>query len=290
VFVRPATAGRLVRDAQQFAAEPLQRIDGEPTGGYRAVGDAAAGERGRLLVVLPGLVGPADAVASLAAELGSSWRVCAVTYPRAESVEALLAWLERLRRREGGGAASVYGGSFGALVAQAWLRAHPDGIADLVLSGAGPPDAARAARNRRALRWMGRAPMPLWRAVLRLAVWLATGRAADRDYWRRFYGAAIGEMTWPDLESRYRIAIGVDEGGPPGPDVLVRWCGRMLALEGSRDRVARSTAREALRATYRRAQFHTFEGAGHAPALERPEAWLAVVAGFLRARDDAIGT
>jgi pimeloyl-ACP methyl ester carboxylesterase len=271
-------AGRLVRDAQQFAASaPFHVLDGEPTGGYRAVGGD-----GPLLVVLPGLVGPADAVASLAAEMGASWRVCAVTYPRVAGVDALVGWLERLRRREGDRPASVCGGSFGGLVAQAWLRTHPDRLADLVLSGTGPPDAARARRNARAIRWMRRAPMPIWRAVLRLAVRLSTTRVPDRDHWRRFYGAAIGELVWPDLESRYRIAIGVDDGGVPGPDVLARWRGRMLVLEGSRDRVARSSMREALRLAYPQAQFHSFAGAGHAPALEQPDAWLSVVSAFLR--------
>jgi pimeloyl-ACP methyl ester carboxylesterase len=61
----------------------------------------------------------------------------------------------------------------------------------------------------------------------------------------------------------------------------------MLVIEGSRDRVARSSVREALRSTYPRARFHTFDGAGHAPALEQPDAWLGVVSSFLRAAADA---
>lgn len=272
-------AGRLVTDAQAFVASaPLVTIGAEPTGGYRATG-----ERGRrLLVVLPGLVGPADAVASLAVALGPSWRVCAVTYPRVTSIDALVTWLERLRAQEGDGRASVYGGSFGGLIAQAWLRAHPEAIDDVVLSGTGPPEPARATRNARAMRWMRRLPMPLWRGLLRLAVRLSTTRASDRAYWRRFYGDAIDALTWPDLESRYRIAIGVDGGGVPSADVLRHWNGRMLVLEGSRDRVAHGRVRAALRATYQKAMFHTFDGAGHAPALERPEEWLRVVCAFYR--------
>jgi 3-oxoadipate enol-lactonase len=274
-------AGRLVTEARAFAASaPLVTVDGEATGGYRATG-----ERGRLLVVLPGLVGPADAVASLAVALGPGWRVCAVTYPRVDSIEALIDWLERLRAREGGGRASVYGGSFGGLVAQAWLRAHPEAIGDLVLSGVGPPEPARAAKNARAMRWMRRLPMPLWRAFLRLAVRLSTARAADRDDWRRFYAQAIDALTWPDLESRYRISIGVDEGGAPSADALAGWSGRLLVLEGGRDRVARRSAREALRTTYAGARVHTFTNAGHAAALEIPEAWLDVVSGFFKASE-----
>lgn len=271
-------AGRLVTDARALVATaPFATVGGEGTGGYRATG-----ERGRLVVVLPGLVGPADAVASLAVALGREWRVCAVTYPRVDSIEALVDWLERLRAREGGGRASVYGGSFGGLVAQAWLRAHPQAIGDLVLSGVGPPEPARAAKNTQAMRWMRRLPMPLWRAVLRLAVRLSTTRARDRDEWRRFYGEAIDALTWPDLESRYRVSIGVDEGGAPTADALARWSGRLLVLEGARDRVARRSVQAALRAAYPRARIHTFATAGHAVALETPDEWLDVVSAFFK--------
>lgn len=274
--------GRLVIDAEHFASvAPFVQVEGEPTGGYRATGLTG----GRLLVVLPGLVGPADAVASLAVELGDEWRVCAVTYPRMPSIDALVAWLERLRMREGGGLASVYAGSFGALVAQAWLRKHPEAVADMVLSGAGPPDRARAAKNLRAMRWMRRLPMPAWRALLRLVVRLATRRAVDRQYWRGYYRSAIALLTWLDLESRYLVSIGIDEGGAATTPELARWQGRLLVLEGARDRVARRAAREALRATYPNASFHVFSTAGHAAALEVPDEWLLVVTNFLRGEE-----
>lgn len=273
-------ASRFIEESQRFVkSTTLRTVGRETSGGYRA-----AGTRGALLVILPGLVGPADVVASLASELGVEWRVCAVTYPRVDSISALIQWLERLRLDEGGGRAAVYGGSFGGLVAQAWLRACPEAVGDVVLSGTGPPEAARATKNRRAMAWMRRLPMPMWRRLLRVAVFASTIRAEDRRHWRRFYGAAIADLTWPDLESRYRISIGVDEDGPPTTGALARWPGRMLILEGARDRVARRRVREALRETYPRASFHSFAEAGHAPALERPAEWLRVVAEFLRGR------
>jgi pimeloyl-ACP methyl ester carboxylesterase len=269
-------AARLIHELEQLTTHsPLVTLAGEPTGGYRR-----AGAGSRLMVVLPGLVGPADALAALAAALGPDWRTCFVTYPRVTSIEALIAWLEALRQCEGAGAVTIYGGSFGGLVAQAWLRAHPDAIAGIVLSGTGPPDVARAAKNRRAMTWMATLPMPVWRWFLRLAVYLSTTRAPDRAYWRRYYADSIGELSWEDLESRYRVSIGIDDEGPPPPETLSRWRGRLLVLEGERDRVAGSRIRLALRATYPNATFHVFAGAGHGPALERPDEWLQVVTAF----------
>lgn len=252
---------------------------GDTGGGYRL-----AGRGPRLVVVLPGILGPADALAALAEALDGEARTAFVTWPRAASWPDLHAWLRALAEREGGGLpVSVYGGSFGGLVAQAWLREQPAAIGDMVISGTGPAEPARAERNRRALRWMRRVPIPVWRLLLRVAVRQSTSRTPDAAAWRAFYRPAVDRLTWTDLDSRYRIAIDIDRLGPPSPADLARWRGRLLVLEGGRDRVARGPARTALRAVYAEAAFQVFETAGHGLALEEPEAWLAAVSGFLGA-------
>lgn len=144
-----AACARVARES------PLVPFPGESGGGYRVIGEGAS-----LLVVLPGIVGSADALAALGYDLAATHRTCLVHYPTVASLDALLTSLDTMCAREGGGAASVCGGSFRALMAQAWLSRRPDAFTALVLSGAGPPDAARAAKNARLLPWMARLPMP----------------------------------------------------------------------------------------------------------------------------------
>lgn len=261
---------RLVRDVP---FEPMG------TGG----GIRVAGRGPRALILLPGIVGAADALAALADALDGHTRVAFVAYPRVASLADLVQWLEAVRARVAGQArVAVYGGSFGGLVAQAWLRQAPASLGDLVISGTGPPEPARADKNARALHLMRRVPMPAWRVLLRTAVRLTTRRAPDREVWRRFYGRAIGDLAWADLESRYRVAIDLDRGGPASFGDLAPWRGRLLVLEGARDGVARERARTALRAAYPQATFHVFDDVGHGMALDRPDEWLRVVSGFLR--------
>ena len=160
---------------------------------------------------------------------------------------------------------------FGGLVAQAWLRERPEVIGDIVLSGTGVPDPARADKNARLMPWMQRVPMAVWRGVLRLAVHLSTN-TRDRT-WRvagDYTGAAVGAMHWANLESRYRIAIDVDAGGPPTLAALPQWRGRLLVLAGSKDPMARPAVREAMSAAYPGATFRMFSAAGHAPTLDDP--------------------
>ena len=141
---------------------------------------------------------------------------------------------------------------------------------------------ARAVKNARLLPWMARLPFGAWRGMLRLGVRVSTRRAPERDYWRDYYGQAIATLRWPDLESRYRIAIDVDRAGPPAPTAVAAWAGRMLVLEAEHDAVANARARAELRTVFPEARFHQFAGAGHGLALDQPEAWLRVVTDFLQ--------
>ena len=263
---------RVVRDA------PLLPFVGPDGGGYRAIGHGS-----RLLVMLPGIVGPADALAGLGEVLAADYRTCLVHYPAAPSLDALIAALEAMRAREGRGPTAVCGGSFGALVAQAWLARAPGSFGPLVLSGAGP--AVPRARRRTPARcrgWRGCRCRPGGRCYGR--------RCGCRPVVRR--SAPTGESSTdrrsrrsagPSSESRYRIAIDVDRAGPPSPAVVAAWGGRMLVVEGGRDTVANAKARAALRAVFPGAQFHAFPEAGHGLALDQPDEWLRIVAGFLRA-------
>ncbi len=266
-----AAFDRLSRDI------PFQAI-GDDGGGIRV-----AGRGPRALILLPGIVGAADALAALADGLDGHTRVAFVTYPRVESLDAMLAWLEQVRARMAGQSRiAVYGGSYGGLVVQAWLRRAPASLGDIVISGTGPPEVARADKNARTLSLVRRAPMAAWRLALRTAVRVTTRRAPDREIWRAFYGRAIDGLAKADLVSRYRVVIDLDRMGPPSFSDLVPWRGRLLVLEGARDGVARERARAALRTTYPQATFHVFDDVGHGMALDRPDEWLHVVSGFLR--------
>lgn len=256
---------------------PVQPLPGGHDGGYRLVGHGP-----RVLMVLPGLVGPADALAAIGDALADEYRTVLVHYPSVASLDALLAGLDAVRRHLGAATVAICGGSFGALVAQAWLARDPGVIDRLVLSGAGPAEPARAVTNARRLPWMARVPMPVWRALLGFAVRMSTSRSAERGYWRAYYADAIAALTWPDLASRYRIAIDVDRAGPPSPATLAAWAGAVLVIEGGRDAVASERARAALRPVFPRARFHRIADAGHGLALEQPEEWLRITSAFLR--------
>src|SRR4029079_14003383 len=100
---------------------------------YRVAGAATQG-----LLLLPGAVGDGEAYFSLAPLLSDTHRLIAVAYPRVDSLTRLVDGLRDVLDREGVGSTDIVGGSFGGLVAQAFLRRFPQRTRRVVLSASGP--------------------------------------------------------------------------------------------------------------------------------------------------------
>jgi pimeloyl-ACP methyl ester carboxylesterase len=183
---------------------------------------------------------------------------------------------------EGLASTDAVGGSFGGLVAQAFLSRFPQRTRRVVLSATGAARIARAGSNQRASRIVGRLPIGLTRALLRTIVRLALKKVtSDRRFWRRFYFRAIAAAARRDLVARYALSADIDRHGPPSSAVLNGWPGQMLIIEGDADRIARGVARDSLKALYPGARVQTFGGAGHAVSAERRQEWAAAIDDFL---------
>jgi len=243
---------------------------------YRVAGH---GRRGLLL--LPGAVGGGEAFFRLAPLLDPTHRLVAITYPSVDRLDPLLDGLVAILDREALASTDVVGGSFGGLVAQALLAREPSRVRRLVLSATGPADRSRADAQVRWHRRMRRVPIGVTRGLLRLIVRAALRRAEDRPFWRDFYRRAIAETSVDDVAARYGVSADIDREGPPPAAVLSRWNGRLLIVEGERDRIASRRAREALKAIYPAARLCTIAGAGHAASTERPREWASAIAAFL---------
>jgi pimeloyl-ACP methyl ester carboxylesterase len=252
---------------------------------YRADGDGRQG-----LLLLPGAVGDGDAYFTLAPLLRSTHRLLAIAYPSVDSLTALLDGLRYILDREGIDSTDIVGGSFGGLIAQAFLRRFPQRTRRVVLSATGPAKPERAASNEKWARVMARLPLGVTQALLRTIVRVSLKPVTeDRAFWREFYFRAIALLSRAELVARYRLSADVDRHGPPSPAGLQEWTGLsratssglMLILEGDADKIAHSAARDNLKSLYPAARVQTFRGAGHAISAERRDEWAGAIAEFL---------
>jgi pimeloyl-ACP methyl ester carboxylesterase len=245
---------------------------------YRATGSGTQG-----LLLLPGAVGNGEAFFTLTPFLVETHRLLAIAYPQVDSLARLLDGLRAILDREGLESTDIVGGSFGGLVAQAFLRRFPQRTRRIVLSASGPAKVERAASNAKWSRRIGRLPIGVSRVLLRAIVRAALKPVTvDREFWAGFYRRAIDAVSRDELVARYALSADIDRHGPPSLAALPEWRGAILILEGDADRISRGSSRQALRSLFPDAQVKTFAGAGHAISIERRDDWTAAVTRFLR--------
>jgi pimeloyl-ACP methyl ester carboxylesterase len=269
-------------------AAPIRRLShGGVEWQYRTAGSGPQG-----LLLLPGAVGDGDAYFTLAPLLSPTHTLIAIAYPPVGSLTAVLDGLRYILDRERIDSTDIVGGSFGGMIAQAFLRRFPQRTRRVVLSATGPAKAERAASNERFARVMARLPFGVTRMVLRAIVRVSLKPVtADRAFWRAFYFHAIAVLSPDEFAARYALSADVDRHGPLSPAGLQEWIGvsaaastpSVLILQGDADKIARGEARDSLRALFPNATVRMFPGAGHAISAECRERWAAAIAEFLTA-------
>src|SRR5256714_10558281 len=131
----------------------------------------ATGGRGEQTVLLfHGAVGGAETMHSLAAALGDEYRTVAPTVADVRTLDEVCDAVSAILDREHVGRAIVFGGSFGGLVAQAFLKRRPRQVEHLILLSTGVPNRKVGARTETMLKLVRMIPFRLTRALLKLEI------------------------------------------------------------------------------------------------------------------------
>jgi deazaflavin-dependent oxidoreductase (nitroreductase family) len=245
----------------------------------------ASGEGEDALLMLPGgaMVGEAGFTRIPAFE--DRYRVIAPSYASVSTAAELLDGLAGVLEAEGVRAAHVLGPSYGGLVAQCFVRRHPERVRSLVLANTLVPPRSLLWASKVFLMVLSLVPLG-WlralreRALARAFLGVPSVPLEDQAFWRDYQHELISRLTKADVRAMYRLGIDLVESFRFAPDDLASWPGRILILESDEDPVP-SEKRAELRQTYPQARVHTFHGAGHTPWMSHREEYLSVIKEFL---------
>jgi pimeloyl-ACP methyl ester carboxylesterase len=239
--------------------------------------DAGAGNPP--LIMLPGGFGVAATSFRYIAALAEGRRVIALSYPPGiDTIAGLCDGLAALLDALGVARAWVLGGSASGFVGQAFVRRHPDRVVGLILAQSGAPRPLRAYLSRACAALLGRLPMPLIFALLRLSIAAdLRGSSDDRRFWRGHFAEVLAAQSRAALVSRFRLAADFDANYRFGV-----YHGRIAIIESAGDGLVGPGERAALRALYPGADVYTLLG-GHNDSFERPEAQIATISAIMHA-------
>ena len=122
------------------------------------------------VLMFHGAVGGAETMRRLAESFAGEYRTIAPTVADVRTLEEVCDAASAILDREHVARAVVFGGSFGGLVAQAFLKRCPRQVEHLVLLSTGVPNGAAGARTERMMKVLRLFPFSLSRALLKLEI------------------------------------------------------------------------------------------------------------------------
>ncbi len=279
-FYASAPAEQRERLRRFRAAHPPRQIDVD---GVRWE-YLACGQGEQTVLLLVGGLRVADAAFRSISMLEDEFRVITPSYPPVRTMAQLGDGLARILEIEGVTRARVLAGSFGGMVAQCFVRQHPERVDGLILSTTGALDAESAALYRQQAEMLAALPAEM---ALAGAKDRFLAMVAPPDDERAFWQAYIDELFThrldkDDLLSTLACILDFADNYRLAPADLSGWNGRILILESDDDQTIGEPARQALHSLYPQARVHTFYGAGHSPGTTQREAYFAQVKAFLR--------
>lgn len=242
----------------------------------------ACGQGDEAILWLVGGLRVADAAYRSIPLMEDSFRIVAPTYPAVNTIAELADGLAGLLREEQITKAHVLAGSFGGMVAQVFMRRHPQLTARVVLSTTAAPNAELAGRYRQQVEMLRAAPPELVASVSKPAfLQMIAPPEAESAFWTAYVDELFSErLSKEDQISTALCLLDFVENYHLSPDDLKDWVGRILILESEDDATFDAATRDGLRALYPTALVHTFADAGHSPGTTQRDIFFSIVRTF----------
>lgn len=254
---------------------------------YRQIGQVqweylVGGTGKKTVLLLVGGLRAADGGFRMTEALEDEFRLIVPTYPVVPTMAHLCEGLAAILTAEDAAPVHLIAGSFGGMVAQAFVRAYPQYVDRMILSTTAVLDADAVRRYQQQLQMI--LPLPeadvLQGAKAQMLSTMAPPEA-ELALWTAYLDELYSERLGKDaLVSTYHCIIDFAMSYHLQPTDLDGWHGQMLIIESDDDATFSEAQRTALKALYPRAQVHTFSGAGHSPGSTRRAEYTALVKQF----------
>jgi len=248
----------------------------------------SCGRGEQTLLLLPGALSVGESTFPLISAFENDYRIIAPSYALSLTMTALCAGLAHILETEALNQAHVFGGSYGGLVAQYFVRQYPHHTRSLILSHTFVLKPKLVKPLWIAGKLFPMFPQKLFASLLRTRLnkmLVSTLRAAkhpEAEFWRAYLDEAIASELLKEVFIHQNKSL-LDLARQPRftPEDLTAWPGRVLIIESYDDPAITSRDRACLRSTYPNSQVHTFRNAGHASSILKRAEVVSIIRSFI---------
>jgi pimeloyl-ACP methyl ester carboxylesterase len=249
----------------------------------------SCGRGEQTLLLLPGALSVGESLFPLITAFEDDYRVIAPSYALSLTMRGLCEGISRILEAEGVNEVHVFGGSYGGLVAQYFVRQYPLKVRSLILLHTFILTQRYAKPLWIAGKLFPALPQSLFVPVLKFRLdrmLLSTLRARNHpeaEFWRAYLNEAIAsDLLKQVFIHQNECLLDLTHQPPFTPDDLKQWPGSILIIESDDDPAIPPRDRALLRSTYPQSQVHTFADAGHASSILRREEVVSIIKPFLQ--------
>lgn len=242
--------------------------------------DCGSGEQ--VLVLLPGGTRRPSLGPGLITDLEDDFRIIAPYYPNTSSFGSLANGVHAILEHEGIKKVQVFGSSFGGLVAQVFVKMHPEYVTHLVIGNTATSveNPEYEAQMDATVSTIKETPEEVvLEQVRNMLIGLTTGTSPEDALWTAMLNEifARGWITKQEVVHHYEGLIDFQKNHRVSPETLEKWGGNMLIIRSDDDPAVDKIGSEALSTVYPKARIHTFHGAGHSPYTTNRDEYLSLI-------------
>lgn len=237
----------------------------------------AFGSGEKTILFLHGMTGAYDIWWQQMEALSEQYRVISVTYPPADTLQAMSEGVLAVLDAENVQQIYVVGTSLGGYLAQYLLANFPERIEKAVLANTFPPNDILRQKNEKLIKVLPFLPNWLVMNVFRKSI-------VENIYPASGYSELVlaymleqvsGRMSKAQVIARAKAVI--EPFAPPDVESLGI---PLMIIEADNDPLVEATLREQLKRTYPTAEVHTLHAVGHFPYLNAPQDYRDLLTNF----------
>ncbi|MDQ7027554.1 MAG: alpha/beta hydrolase [Anaerolineae bacterium] len=257
---------------------------------YYVVGDV----QDEALLLLHGNGGDAETMFRYIEGFAANFRIIAPNIPRTlKNMDEVANGLSALLQHEGIEQVHLVGMSFGAAIAQMFMRRFRTMVLEMVITHAVIPSdhlAEIIAMQRRLMQFFP-TPLLLWLSRMSFRQSITNSQTLTSPEQRRFWQAYFDELyqtrlSKGDLLSRARLMLDYHRKNKFKGNDLDDWYGDLLIIQSDADDVVSEGDRGALLGMYTRAYVQTLEGYDHLAPILAADELLSSISNFLLRPDE----
>lgn len=241
------------------------------------------------IIILPGGIGTGEAGFCYIQGLEKKHKIISPIYPAINTIEELVEGLNKIIETETAEHITLFGASYGGILAQCFMKKYSNKIEKLVLAHTStitvdyPKEELKDMINllNKNIKLIKASPTLVMRSILsKKYSQLSKKMMGEEKFWREYFEEVVRTYKKEDIISSLQSMLDFIYKYKFENGFLNSWNGKILILEADDDHAFSEKQKECLKLLYKNARVHTEHGFGHLTSFVKRDLYIKLIEEF----------